>query len=133
MTTMAGGRGAREQGSSTVLVVALVAAAALLASGILLWASAGRAAMQAAAAADLAALAAADTARGLRPGDPCTVAADVARANHASLAECTVEPDGITVRVAASVPVGFSALGLELHQATAKARAGAPPLERPAS
>ncbi|MEG2577592.1 MULTISPECIES: Rv3654c family TadE-like protein [Actinomycetes] len=120
-----------EQGSGTVMATALVVVALLIAGAVLAWVAATRAAMQAASAADLSALAAADTARGLRPGDPCTVAALLAESNGALLAACTVEPDGQSVRVTTNVPVGFRAMGIELYLAEAQARAGAPPLDAP--
>lgn len=119
-----------ERGSGTVVTTALVIVALLLAGATLAWVAAVHAAMNAAAAADLAALAGADTARGLRPGDPCEVARSLAQMNHVSLETCIVEPDGQTVMVSAKVPVSFQALGLELYSATAKARAGAPPLDQ---
>ena len=119
------------QGSGTVMATALVVVALLIAGAVLAWVAATRAAMQAASAADMSALAAADTARGLRPGEPCTVAAQLAQSNGAQLASCTVEPGGESVRVATYVPVGFRAMGVELYQAEARARAGAPPLDAP--
>jgi secretion/DNA translocation related TadE-like protein len=121
-----------EQGSGTVMATALVIAALLIISAVLAWVGATRAAMQAASAADLSALAAADTARGLRPGDPCSVAALIAESNGAQLSACTVEADGQSVRIATSVPVGIRAMGIELYLAQAQARAGAPPLGAPA-
>ncbi len=118
----------QQRGSSTVAVAGLVAAVLLLAAALLAFGAASRAAMQAGTAADLSALAAADAARGLRAGDPCTVAGQLASANGAQLSSCQVEADGTTVRVAVDVPLHFSALGITLYQAHAKARAGAPPL-----
>ena len=85
-----------------------------------LLAQAGVLASRAAAAADLAALAAADAARGLAPGEPCTVAAEVAARNDARISSCSIE-GGDTVQV-----------GTELHTrspfgtATGLARAGPP-------
>ena len=117
-----------QRGSSTVAATALVIAALLLAAGILAWSAVTRAAMQAASAADLAALAAADTARGLRVGDPCAAAGLLASANDARLDSCAIEADGTTVRVQVSVAMTFSALGMEFPAASAQARAGAPPL-----
>ncbi len=117
-----------QQGSSTVAVTALIIAALLLTVGILAWSAVTRAAMQAAGAADLAALAAADTARGLRAGDPCAAAQLLAAANDARLDSCLIEADGSTVSVQVSVLISFSAVGFEFPAARAKARAGAPPL-----
>ncbi|MGQ3383956.1 Rv3654c family TadE-like protein [Glutamicibacter sp. TV12E] len=121
---------ASERGSGTVVTTALVIMALLLAGVLLAWVAAVHAAMDAAAAADLAALAGADTARGLRQGDPCGVARSLAQANNAMLESCIVEADGQTVAVSAKVPVSFHALGIELYAARAKARAGAPPLDQ---
>ena len=114
------------------MATALVIAALLIISAVLAWVGATRAAMQAASAADLSALAAADTARGLRRGDPCSVAALIAESNGAQLSACTVEADGQSVRIATSVPMGVRAMGIELYLAQAQARAGAPPLGAPA-
>jgi secretion/DNA translocation related TadE-like protein len=52
-----------------------------------------------AGAADAAALAGADVATGLAPGDPCIVAAAIGRANGASISGCDV--DGLVVTVTA--------------------------------
>ncbi|WP_313814105.1 Rv3654c family TadE-like protein [Glutamicibacter sp.] len=117
-----------QRGSSTVAVAGIVATVLLLAAAVLGFSAAGRATMQAGTAADLAALAAADTARGLRSGDPCGTAAQVAGANHAELSSCRIEADGTTVRVAVDVRLNFSAAGITLYRAHAQARAGAPPL-----
>lgn len=113
-----------------MVTTALVIISLLLAGVLLAWVAAVHAAMSAAAAADLAALAGADTARGLRSGEPCDVARTLAQANYASLESCVVETDGQTVMVSAKVPVSIHGLGLELYVATAKARAGAPPLDQ---
>lgn len=119
-----------ERGNGTVTATALVAVALILASAVLLWTAATHASMRAAAAADLAALAAADTARGLRAGDPCEIARSVSATNEAELEHCAVEDGGTSVRVTVSVPVTFVALEVKLHAATARARAGAPPLDQ---
>lgn len=119
-----------ERGSGTVVTTAIVIVALLLVGALLAWVAAVHAGMNAASAADLAALAGADTARGLREGNPCEVAASLAQANNATLESCLVEADGQTVIVSTRVPIFFHALGLELFAATAKARAGAPPLDQ---
>lgn len=76
-------------------------------------------------AADLAALAAADTARGLVPGDPCQIARDVASVNGADLLECTViEPELTTVEV--TVGVDLPGVLSPLGQAENVSRAGPP-------
>lgn len=110
-----------ERGAGTVLALGLgmlVLAAAVL---IMLLAQSAAMAFRAAAAADLAALAAADAARGITPGEPCAVAADVARRNGARVLSC-LEGPGSTVQVRTE---------LDTHPpwggATGLARAGPPP------
>ena len=61
---------------------------------------------RAASAADLAALAAADTERGLRPGDACSAASEVAALNDAAVTSCEIEVPGSTVRVVVTVEGG---------------------------
>ena len=68
-----------EEGSGTVLAVGMIAALLILATVIIGFAGVSMANRRAAQAADLAALAAADALRGITPGDPCDVAAQVAR------------------------------------------------------
>ncbi len=80
-------------------------------------------ASRAAAAADLAALAAADAARGITAGQPCAIAAEVARRNNARVLSCT-EGSGETVQVRTELNVGTV-----LGAATGLARAGPPPSE----
>lgn len=71
---------------------------------VLLLAQAGIATHRAGKAADLAALAAADTARGLVAGDPCGTAERVARDNGARLERCAlVEPERVVVDVRTTV------------------------------
>ena len=99
------------------LGMAVIMALALL----LLLAQSAVAASRAAAAADLAALAAADAARGITSGEPCAVAREVALKNNATLAACAEGPDA-TVQVRTE----FGA-GPFLGAATGRARAGPPP------
>lgn len=76
------GRCAGERGAATGLGLGLLAAAAACLVAVLLFGSAAREQAKAASAAGLAALAAADAARGIgAEGDPCSVAADVAARN----------------------------------------------------
>ena len=96
----------------------LVVAAAVL---IVLLAQSAAMAFRAAAAADLAALAAADAARGITPGEPCAVAADVARRNGARVLSC-LEGAGSTVQVRTELDIRTP-----LGGATGLARAGPPP------
>ena len=114
------GEGDAEDGSASVLMLWI--SAVLLA--LVLWAvalgQARAASARAASAADLAALAAADAARGLASGDPCDVAARTAEANRAVLRECSLEGETVTVRVVA-------ARGLLPITPERRSRAGPPP------
>ena len=112
-----------ERGSGTVLALGLGLAVIMAAALLLLLAQSAVAASRAAAAADLAALAAADAARGITPGEPCAVARDVALKNHATLRSCSEGP-GSTVQVRTEVSAGPI-----LGAATGLARAGPPPAE----
>lgn len=78
-------------------------------------------ASRAAAAADLAALAAADALRGISPGAPCSVAADVAGRQGARIVGCT-EGGGETVEIRTEL-LNRSMFGA----ATGHAKAGPPP------
>ncbi|WP_263970123.1 Rv3654c family TadE-like protein [Zafaria cholistanensis] len=111
--------------------MAAVVAVLLLALALVLGlATVAAAAGRAATAADLAALAAADTARGLRPGEPCAVAAATAQRNGALLDRCEQSGDGGNiVDVWTSTPFGsgwqwLDGVGIA---ATGRARAGPPP------
>lgn len=110
-----------ERGAGTVLALGLGMLVVLAAVLIMLLAQAGALAFRAAAAADLAALAAADAARGITPGEPCAVAADVARRNGARVLSCS-EGTGSTVQVRTELEVRTPVGG-----ATGLARAGPPP------
>ncbi|WP_090816693.1 MULTISPECIES: Rv3654c family TadE-like protein [unclassified Arthrobacter] len=110
-----------ERGSGTVLGLALGAVVALLLVAVLLLAQAVVMASRASSAADLAALAAADAARGLTPGEPCEVASGVAVRHSAKLTSCTVLGGGV-VEVATGLEHRF-----DWGPATGRARAGPPP------
>ncbi|WP_159707079.1 Rv3654c family TadE-like protein [Arthrobacter sp. 18067] len=114
-------RSHHERGAGTVLALTLGAVVMALLVGVLLLAQAGVLASRAASAADLAALAAADAARGLTSGDPCAVASDVAGRHDATLTSCTVV-GGDVVEVATALAHPFDWGG-----ATGRARAGPPP------
>lgn len=101
-------------GAGLVLLILFGAVLLLLQSAV--------AANQAATAADLSALAAADTVRGLRAGDPCAVAGEVAARNGAALAGCAVSDGDQSVQV--NTEVGVRLLP---WPATGHARAGPPP------
>lgn len=117
-----------DAGSGTVHGVTLAVMLCFLLIAVLLVAQAAILTHRAAKAADLAALAAADVARGLSPGVPCDMAARVATENGAQLEECSlVAPENTTVDVIAVValPQPLTALG----PATGLTRAGPPPDE----
>ncbi len=111
----------RERGSGTVLALGLGLLVIMATVLLLLLAQSAVAASRAAAAADLAALAAADAARGITPGEPCTVARQVALQNNATILACIEGPDA-TVQVRTQLSAG-PVLGM----ATGLARAGPPP------
>ncbi|MEX5294962.1 hypothetical protein QYM41_06745 [Kocuria sp. CPCC 205268] len=119
----ADGDGDRGSGAVHALTLTLVLGVLLLT--VLLLGQAGIATHRAGKAADLAALAAADTARGLVAGDPCGTAERVARDNGARLERCElVEPERVVVDVRTTVALGgpLSRLG----PARGVARAGPP-------
>lgn len=110
-----------ERGSGTVLALGLGLVVIMAVALLLLLAQSAVAASRAAAAADLAALAAADAARGITPGEPCAVAREVALQNHAAMVACS-EGQGATVQVRLELGAGPF-----LGAATGLARAGPPP------
>ncbi|MDR7082606.1 secretion/DNA translocation related TadE-like protein [Arthrobacter ginsengisoli] len=110
-----------ERGAGTVLALGLGLLVVLAAVLVVLLAQSAAMAARAAAAADLAALAAADAARGITPGEPCAVAADVARRNNARVLSCA-EGAGNTVQVRTELEVRTP-----VGAATGLARAGPPP------
>lgn len=109
-----------EGGAGTVLALALGAVVMLLLLGLLLLAQAGVMASRAASAADLAALAAADAARGLTSGEPCAVAASVAGKHDAKITSCSVAGGVVEVGTELAHPFQWGV-------ATGRARAGPPP------
>jgi secretion/DNA translocation related TadE-like protein len=112
-----------ETGAGTLLMAGLALLALLLIASAVLLMQAASAASVAATAADLSALAAADTARGLAPGDPCDAAASVADRHGATVEECVIGGSGTgTAFIRVSVGVG----GV-LPDAVGAARAGPPP------
>lgn len=109
-----------EAGAGTVVAAGLALAMLLLLALVLGLGQAAVAAAKAARAADLAALSAADSYRGLAPGDPCNAAADVAARNGAVLTRCSLGGDfSVEVEVAVGTALPWPATGL--------ARAGPPP------
>ena len=111
-----------ERGAGTVLLLGIGLLLLIVCGAVLILLQSAVAASRAATAADLAALSAADTVRELRSGDPCTVAADVAGRNGATLTGCSVNTGDQSVQVETEVPVP-----LLPHPATGHARAGPPP------
>jgi len=101
-----------------VLTVGAIGVTVLLLCGALALVSAASASHRARAAADLAALAAADALVHGGGADPCAVAGGVAADNHASLMECAVAGDTVTVAVVTAP--SWPGLGA----ARARARAG---------
>ncbi|UWX96674.1 flp pilus-assembly TadE/G-like family protein [Arthrobacter zhaoxinii] len=126
------GREPNDRGAGTVAAIGICLILLGFSVVALLMVQASVAAVRAATAADLAALAGADTLRGLQlpaagdppgaaSGDACGVAGEVAARNNAFLRACTVNPetDTLTVETEVDVPV------LPVP-ATARARAGPP-------
>lgn len=126
-----GSRLNQESGSGTVTALGIITALILMLALVHVLSAAAVAKGQAVRAADLAALAAADTARGLNSGDPCTVAEQVSLRNGAVLEDCEVGGDHPTeVRVSVSRDFDVAALASELSvpqlRAGGSARAGPP-------
>ncbi len=111
----------RERGSGTILAAGLGLVVIMATALIMLLAQSAVAASRAAAAADLAALAAADAARGITAGEPCDVARDIAARNNARVISCLVGT-GETVQVRTEMHAGHW-----LGRARGLARAGPPP------
>lgn len=113
-----------QRGAATALVAVLAGLVALLLALIAAWFGVVQAQKQAASAADLAALAAADAARGLISAEPCSMAQQVMARNQAELVACDLEISGDIVRVTAAVPLPGALQ--PLGPARAHARAGPP-------
>ena len=114
--------GEPDRGAGTVLMLGTGVLLLLLCGALLLLLQAATAASRAATAADLSALAAADAVRGLRDGDPCLVAKEVAGRNGAALAGCAVDTGDQSVQVETAVVIP-----LLPQPAAGHARAGPPP------
>lgn len=113
--------GTKEDGSGTVMGAGLALVLVTLIVALLVLVQVVVAAGRAASGADLAALAAADAARGLTTGRPCAVAAAAAAENDVRLDSCQVVGGGIIVDVTTSVQ-----LPPPWGEATGRARAGPP-------
>lgn len=120
----------QESGAGTGLMVGLVAVGLLLIGMVLSIVTAAGAQAKAATAADLAALAAADVARGLKSGEPCQVAELIAVDHGADVTSCQQEAGQRgTVSVTTRVPTHFLLEWLQAFDlaGVGKARAGPPP------
>jgi len=127
-TRVAGAGGGAEAGNGTVLMVAVVFMAFFALVVVLMLSAASHAASKAATAADLAALAGADAARSLIPGEPCSVAGQSARTNQAVVTECSRQgTNGEIVKITVKVPVAMVGWLPPFGHAVAVARAGPPP------
>ena len=103
MTARAGASKRYDRGSGAIAALAVVAASVALTALVIPLAVVLTARAGLEGAADAAALAAADATTGVVPGEPCEVAARVARADGGSLERCEVDGLVVTVRVEASV------------------------------
>lgn len=116
---------APDHGGGTVFGLTIILVSIFLLGVVLLVGQAAILKHRAGNTADLAALAAADTARGLVPGDPCEAARQVAQENSADVLECTlVEPEMTTVDV--TVGIDLPGVLAPLGQAENTSRAGPP-------
>ncbi len=114
-----------ERGSGTILALGLALVILVLAVAVAAIMGAVLAQHRASTAADLAALAAADTARGLRDGEPCVVAARIASENDAELIGCAL-PQGYSGTVDVRVQVPIRGVLAVVGPAEGLSRAGPP-------
>lgn len=106
-----------DDGASTAMLLTVFASLMLLLTAALTLLQVHVAASRAAVAADLAALSAADAARGLMIGEPCALADQTSTAHGAVMTSCDITAPGV-----AHVQVQLtSSIGLD---ATAESRAG---------
>ena len=106
-----------DDGASTAMMLTVFAALMLLLAAALTLIQVHVAASRAAGAADLAALAAADAARGLMIAEPCSLAADTVAAHGAHMTECDISAPGVAhIHVQVEAPMGL--------MTTAESRAG---------
>jgi secretion/DNA translocation related TadE-like protein len=115
-----------DRGAAMVLALALLPLILLAAFVALALGQQAVARQQAAAAADVAALGAAQT-----DGDPCTVARQLAGANHVALVSCAIDGGDVVVRVSRPAPPLvvrlFGMVGTAAPDVVGAARAGPPP------
>ncbi len=106
-----------DAGASTAMILTVFAALMLLLAAALTLIQVHIAASRAAVAADLAALSAADAARGLMIGEPCALAASTVSAHGATMVACDISSPGVAyIEVQVASPIGLAA--------TAESRAG---------
>lgn len=91
--------GTRERGTATVMAVALTAFALVLMGAVGFAARSALIKAHAEGTADLAALGAADAARGKVPGEPCKVAKEMVEREGLDMADCVARTDLGTVKV----------------------------------
>ena len=96
-------RWSADRGAGTPLIVGVLAAVVIAGLALVGAASAVSGAQRVGAAADAAALAAADVMLGWIAGDPCEIAARVARAHDTALVGCRTEGFSMIVTVRATV------------------------------
>lgn len=109
-----------DEGASTAMMLTVLGALMLLFATALTLIQVHVAASRAAAAADLAALGAADAARGLVAAEPCSLAAETVAAHGAHMTDCNISAPGVAyIHVQVDTPIGFTA--------TAESRAGPKP------
>jgi len=113
-----------EEGSGTVLAVGIIAALLILATVIIGFAGVSMANRRGGGGGGPGGRAAAGALRGITPGDPCDIAAQVARDNNANLVGCALadRPETVDIRVSSAVHGPFAFLG----DAQGTSRAGAP-------
>lgn len=108
---------ANDEGASTAMMLTAFAGLMLLLATTLTLIQVHVAASRAAVAADLAALSAADAARGLMIGEPCALAEQTVTAHGANMTSCQIDEPGIAhIQVTLAAPIGLDT--------TAESRAG---------
>lgn len=101
-----------DDGASTAMLLTVFAALMLVMAAALTLLHVHVAASRVAVAADLAALAAADAARGLMLGDPCALAAETVATHGATMTDCDIAAPGVAhIQVQLETPIGLTATG----------------------
>ncbi|HJF13601.1 MAG TPA: hypothetical protein K8V32_02210 [Enteractinococcus helveticum] len=115
--TLARQRCVDDTGASTAMMLTIFASLMVLLVATLTLIQVQIAASRAAVAADLAALSAADAARGLMVGEPCELAQSTVASHGATMESCDIRAPGIAhIQVSVASPIGLNA--------TAESRAG---------